>query len=278
MAAAENDALAAELQRYLLYVTSERNVGSGTLANYRRDITQFTIFLRGQQVGTVAGVNRPLLREWASRLRHEGRSAASLARRANEIRAFVRYICREGDGQADPFAGWQLPKPPARTGTAPSPAEVARLLGVPPGTPLGLRDRAVLEVLYAAGLQVSDLVRLDVRQVSLATREILRWDKGGRARPTFLGSSAVRALEEYLADGRPLLRATAGEAALFLSQRGRRLSTRAVQELVERHARAAGLKITPRDLRLACAAHLRAGGASAGAVRQLLGVAQVGKS
>lgn len=268
---AEPDPLVLWLQRYLAYAAEARGVSARTLANYRRDIGQFVAFLRAEDVAAWAQVGRPLLRRWLSRLRERGFTAASIARQASEVRTFLRFLADEGVVAADPFEGLRMPRPPRVEREVLTRAEVVRLLEAPGPTPLGLRDRAVLEVLYATGMRVTELSRLELRQIDLPGRQILRWDRAGHTRPAFLGRSAVEALERYLASARPKLLRDAAERALFLGRSGRKLSGRAVEHLVVRHARAAGLSAAPGDLRAACAAHLREGGATAAAVRQLLG-------
>ncbi len=265
------------LERYLDYLNSGKGVSPRTLGNYRRDLAQFVGFLGAEGARTWGEVERPLLRKWLSDLRSRGFSQASVARRASEARAFVRHVMETTGAAANPFAGLRLPRAQPAERRALSREEVARLLAAPDASPVGVRDRAVLATLYATGLRVSELVGLDMRQVDLACGCIERWDRRGELRVAFLGGGAAAALAAYLAEARPQLAGDKPERALFVAQGGRRLSARAVEHLVARHARSAGLRATPRDLRVACAAHLREGGASGLAVRALLGAVRAGR-
>lgn len=261
--------LAAQLVRYLAHAVDERGVGARTLANYRRDLARFVEFLGARGATSCAAVTRLLLREWLSSLRSAGVPAASAARVAREVRHFLCFGA--GEGAPDPFSGLQLPKAPRLAPAALRVDQVASVLAAPSADALGLRDRAVLAVLYATGLRVSQLVGLDLKHVDSAAAELRLWDKYGRPRPAFLGTVAMAAVGRYVEEARCRFAGEATSQALFLSRLGRRLSAREVHRLVVRHAKTVGLAMSPRDLRVACAMHLRAGGARAGVVKQLLG-------
>lgn len=265
-AAQPADSLAADLERYLAEAQA-RGVQESTLRLYRHDLSEFLAFLRSERVTALWMLDQVVLRRWFSALRRQGLGSGSIARRVREARAFVAFALA---GQPNPFARLRAP----RTGTAErrilGREQVDRLLAPAGDTPVDVRDRAVLAVLYATGLRVSDLVALDVRQLDLPGAQIHYWDRTGRARVAFLGRSAA-VLAEYVERARPLLLRGAPERALFVSREARRISPRAVEHLVKRRARAAGFSATPRDLRATCAAHLREGGATAIAVRALLG-------
>lgn len=263
------DQLDLQVARYLCHAADERGVGARTLANYRRDLSQFAAFIRSRGATSCASVTRLHLREWLSQLRSAGIPASTARRLALEARHLLRFAA--GGADPDPFEGLNLPKAPRGAPAAISVDEMATLLAAPAEDTLGLRDRAVLAVLYATGLRVSQLVDLDCKQVDFTAAEIRRWDRSGHPRPAFLGPRALVALQRYLEESRPLLAGGGACPALFLSRLGHRLSARAVESLVARHARAVGLAASPRDLRVACALHLREGGARAGVVKRLLG-------
>jgi integrase/recombinase XerD len=262
------DRLAEELDRYLAEA-AERGVAERTLAIYRRDLIQYLAFLRGERVAALWQIDRPLLRRWFSALRGLGLGSGSIARRAKEARTFTHFVL---GGHQDPFQGLRLPRAdsPARRVLAHD--EVARLLERTGDSAVDLRDRALIAVLYATGLRAAEIVAIDLRQVDLAEGQVSRWDEAGEPRPAFLGRVASEALGEYLEAARPVLVRGRSERALFVSREAGRLSVRALEHLVARRAQAAGLNATPRDLRATCAAHLREGGATAIAVRRLLGV------
>jgi integrase/recombinase XerD len=261
------DRLAEELDRYLEQA-AERGVAERTLAIYRRDLGQFLSFLRGERVTALWQIDRPLLRRWFSSLRGLRLGSGSIARRAKEARTFTRLVL---GGHQDPFQDLRLPRAAASQRRVLSREEVARLLERTGDTAVAVRDRAVIAVLYAAGLRAAELVAIDLRQVDLASGQVALWDEAGEPRPAFLGRVASEALDEYLAMARPVLARGNAERALFVSREAGRLSVRALEHLVVRRARAAGLNATPRDLRATCSAHLREGGASAITVRRLLG-------
>lgn len=263
---AVTDALSSDLERFLGMLRA-RGVRESTLRVYRRDLAQYLISLRKRRVSALWMLDSALIRRWLSDLRAAGFSSGSVARKAKEARAFTTFALVDGP---DPFAGVRLPRARPSRQAVLSPAEVERLLAVPDDSAVGQRDRAVLAVLYATGLRVAELALLDLRQIDLDQGTIARWDASGRAVPAFLGRFATEALRAYCEVGRRLL-GRRGERALFLSQKGGRLSARAIEHLVARHAKSAEVKASPRDLRAACAAHLRAGGASAGTVQRLLG-------
>ena len=150
------------------------------------------------------------------------------------------------------------------------------LLSAPDDTTLGLRDRALLAVLYSTGLRAAEVVAFDLGQVDLSAGEVASRDRRGRARPAFLGHQARAQLDEYLLHARPRFVGATCSRALFLSRKGERLSVRSVEHIVRTYGRQVGLSITPRDLRLACATHLRQGGATATAIKGLLGTVTIG--
>ncbi|MHB1414895.1 MAG: tyrosine-type recombinase/integrase [Chloroflexota bacterium] len=267
------DPLAAELREYLDAV--RHTLSDRTWANYRRDLEEFAVFMRQNAAHSCGAVTRPLVRRWLSSLRARGTTPASIIRRASEVRTFLRFHGHADDPEADPFAGVRLPRTTPTKAAALAREDVAKLLATTDDSPLGLRDRALLGVLYATGLKVTELVELDVGQVDLVKQRLLRWGPSGQARPAFLGSSAAEALNAYLGSSRPALVAQRQERAAFVSHRGRRLTPRAVEQIIARCGARIGLRVRPSELRIACAVHLREGGATSRAIRQLLGTARL---
>ena len=263
------DALGRELEQYLLAAVEVRALAPRTVANYHRDLSRLVDFLRARGATSAATVTRLHLREWLSLLRRQGVPPSTAARLALEVRHFLRHTAPVDAAAA--FSDLPLPRAPRAPLPAICHADVLMLLGAPGEDKLGLRDRAVLAVLYVTGLRLGELVALDLKQVDLSGGQLLCWDGAGRPRPAPLGPQALAALARYLADARPRFAESSGSAALFLSQRGQRLSARAVEGLVRRHGRECGFDVTPLRLRQTCAQHLREGGARAYAVQQLLG-------
>lgn len=260
------DRLDEDLERYLA-AAQTRGVAETTLAIYRRDLSQYTSFLRAAKVTAFWMVDRALVRRWLSGLRAQGLGSGSIARRAKEARAFTRAVL---DGYQDPFSDLPLPRVASRRREVLSRVEIARLLAPAGDSAVAIRDRAILALAYATGLRAAELVALDLRQVDLDRGELSRWGDIGQPRPSFLGKVATEALRAYLESARGVMLKGRQERALFVSREAGRLSVRALEHLVTRRAQAIGLEASPNDLRLACAAHLREGGASALAVRGLL--------
>ncbi|MHB1133269.1 MAG: tyrosine-type recombinase/integrase [Chloroflexota bacterium] len=267
------DDLTASLRNYLECCGAERGLAQSTVGNYSRDLRRFVDFLRRRGVPSVKAVPRLVLREWLSELHKSGLASATARRVVSEARAF---LLAAAPGEPDSFEGLSLPRLERAASVPLNTEEVRALLAAPPPTVLGRRDRAIIAALYSSGLRVSQLVALDVRQLDLDEGVVRRWDRGGRLHPAFLGLSTVAALRDYLENSRPDLARHPEEPSLFLSRRGQRISTRAVDLLVAKYARVVGVTASPQALRRACALHMRAGGASAGAVRQLLGTRLVG--
>ncbi|EKP93856.1 site-specific tyrosine recombinase XerD [Thermaerobacter subterraneus] len=262
---------------YLEILRVERGLAAHTLAAYRRDLADFAAFAAARQVEP-AGVTRPLILAYLHQLERAGRSRATAARRLAALRGFFRYLASEGKVEHDPAEGMATPR-----GGRPLPRvlavdEVERVLELPqPASPAGLRDRAVLELLYATGLRVSELVGLDLDDLLLDHGLLRCRGKGGKERVVPVAAPAVEATRQYLARGRPALARRPGQRALFLNQRGGRLSRQWVWHLLRRAARRAGVPraVSPHTLRHSFATHLLAGGADLRAVQELLGHADI---
>jgi len=198
---------------------------------------------------------------------------AAVARTLSALRTFFRFLYREGCVARNPFALVASPRRPRRLPKVLTPEETAALLGAPdPATPAGMRDRAVLELLYATGMRVGELVSLRVGDLVLGD-ELRILGKGRRERIVLMGAAAQAALRRYLALGRPRLLRGRDPGALWLNARGGPLTDRGVRVLVDRHIRAVayGRRISPHVLRHTFATHLLDGGADLRAVQELLG-------
>jgi site-specific recombinase XerD len=267
---AAGDDLTRELSLYLDHVVGERRLSEYTVRNYRADCIQFIDFLRVMGLTSVREVDRPLLRRWLSEMRGRRVSAASVARKAVEVRCFVRHTLRQADINADPFQDLRLPTVSPEPRQVLTPGQVQAILSALPDDTLGLRDRAIVAILYSTGLRAAELVNLDLRQIRLDRGEVLRWDAAGHIRISFLTDSAVKATEHYLRESRSVLVKDSGEQALFVSRLGRRLTVRTLEHSLASAGKRVGVSVSPHDIRMACAAHLRDGGASARAVRRML--------
>jgi len=264
-------ALARDVRAFLRALQAERGASPRTLAAYGRDAAHFLAFLASEGVESWAQVDVACARRYLVRL-GSARARATVARRLSALRHLFRFLVRTGRAPANPFRGLRAPRRPRRLPAFLSPAQVRALLQAPdPSTPVGLRDRALLELLYGSGLRVQEALSLRVEDVATG-RELRVVGKGSRERVVLLTQAARAALDAYLQRGRPHL-ARPGVEALFVNGRGLALSARGAQRVVRRHARASlgPLRVTPHTLRHTFATHLLDGGADLRAVQELLG-------
>jgi integrase/recombinase XerC/integrase/recombinase XerD len=232
------------------------------------DLAQLAEWASGRGLEPRALTHREL-RHFAGVVSERGAMKSTVARKLAAIRTFYRHLVERGELEANPAELVSSPKKDSYLPKVLKPAEVAELLErIPGSTPLDLRDRALLELAYAAGLRVEELVNLDVRSLDADAEEVRVEGKGGRTRVVPVGEHAWRALDRYLARGRTVLNSGESEA-LFLSKTGRRLSTSDVRRRLRLQARRAG--ISPHTLRHSFATHLLEGGADLRAIQELLG-------
>jgi integrase/recombinase XerD len=279
-----SDALATQIQRFLDHLTVERGLSPNTIAAYRRDLARYREFLARRGIDDGRRVDEASVAAFVARLSAstygDGRPyrATSVVRTLSSIRSFHRSLMREGGGDRDPAAGIVRPKLPRSLPRPLSVRDVERLLAAPAdGTAAGLRDRAVLETMYGAGLRVSELVGLDVDDVDLEEGSVRVLGKGGKERDVPLGRYARDAVVAYLSRARPALATARSRAAMFLNQRGGRLTRQGCSKILAAHARGAGIdkRVTPHTLRHSFATHLLEGGADVRVVQELLGHASV---
>jgi len=275
--AAAAQALASAIDRFLQYLRVERNASPYTLKSYREDLLALATYL--EQAGgepPSAGEITPLdLRGYVSSLHQAGYARSTIARRLASLRSFFRFGQREGWACGNPAKPLRNPRRQRALPHCLTSAEVARLLAAPSAEhPLGLRDRAILETMYSAGLRVGELVGLNDGDVSFSEEVLRVRGKGRRERIAPLGSYALDALRQWLKVRRLSPREPQGaDAPLFVSRLGRRLTTRSVGRLLERYLARAGLdrRTTPHTLRHSFATHLLDRGADIRSVQELLG-------
>jgi len=263
--------------KYINYLEVERNVSPYTVRNYTTDLLGFFAFLRTKGIGSLKEVDRHVLRDYLSHLMEQGFVKASIARKLSAIRSFYRYLLREGMIATSPIMTTS-PKLDKRLPSFLTIEEINRLLEAPDlSTPQGQRDRSLLELLYASGIRVSELVSLNLEQVNLDSHEIRVWGKGSKERLALMGEPAAKALSDYLNQGRLKLLGNKGSNALFLNRYGGRLPERRVQRILEKYANIAGIDkgVHPHMLRHTFATHLLDGGADLRVVQELLGHADL---
>ena len=245
-----------------------RGMGEKTRRAYGVDVSQLADWAAARDLGPLSVTHREL-RHFAGVVSERGAVKATVARKLAAIRTFYRQLVERGELEANPAELVSSPKKDSYLPKVLKPEEVAEMLErIPSATPLDLRDRAVFELAYAAGLRVEELVNLDLVSLHADGEEVRVEGKGGRTRVVPVGEHAWRALDRYLARGRTVL--NCGESdALFLSKSGRRLSTSDVRRRLRLQTRRVG--ISPHTLRHSFATHLLEGGADIRAIQELLG-------
>jgi len=264
------------LDRCVKHLIAERNAWPHTVSNYCREIAQFMTFAQGQGVMAWEAVTPALLRQWLAQLYNQGYVKASVVRRISELRAFYTYLRRHDLVTTNPVQAISAPKLPQRLPRPLSREEIDLLLAAPDAaTPQGQRDRAMLELLYAGGLRVSELLALDLNQVDLTQGQVRVLGKGAKERVALIGRPASEALRGYLADGRVKLAGAAPRKspAVFLNRFGQRLSVSMFTRTLSDYAAEVGIehKVTPHMFRHSFATHLLDGGADLRSVQELLG-------
>ena len=264
--------------KYINYLEAERNASPYTVRNYTTDLLHFFQFLKAKGVDSLKEVDKHILRDYLSYVMEQGFVKASIARKLSAIRSFYRYLQREEIISTNPVATASSPKLDKRLPSFLTINEVERLLEAPDSSkPQGQRDRALMELLYASGLRVSELVSLNLEQINLDSGEIRVRGKGDKERMVLMGKPAARALSDYLSQGRPKLLGKKGSSALLLNPDGGRLSGRRVQTILGKYANIAGIdrRVHPHMLRHTFATHLLDGGADLRVVQELLGHASL---
>ncbi len=270
---------------FLAYLELERGLSRNTLEAYRSDLLQLGRFLERRRVSVIEAQHGDLaafISELAGTARTPGdrppAAAATLGRKVACLRSFYRHLRREGLIEHDPTAELHGPRKTQRLPRVLTREQVARLLREPKGAePLALRDRALLEVMYACGLRVSEVTGLELADVDLQEGMLCARGKGSKERLVPIGRQAVAALSAYSSRGRPLLLGTRVESKLFLNRRGTGLTRQGLYKIVQGHARGAGLQesMSPHTLRHSFATHLLAGGCDLRSLQEMLGHADL---
>ena len=272
------------IQAYLRYLQAERNLSPYTMRNYRGDLSHFLTHLEEEGLDAL-GADRQAFRRYLVRLREQGVAPASVRRKVSTIHSFYKFLARSGRLARDPLLGVRGPKAERRLPTYLTVEQLTALVqAADDDSPQGLRDRAILELLYAAGIRVSEVVGLNLRDVDLREGTLRVWGKGSKERMVLIGRFAAQSLRTYLQKGRPGLLRRPGETApsassgqaLFLNRQGQRLSARSIQLLIRKYALRAGLdqRVFPHLLRHSFATHLLDNGAELRVVQALLGHAR----
>lgn len=269
--------LARAREEYLGYLAVERGSSDNTVAAYGRDLERYVAWLAERGVSDPEDVTRPLVEGHVAALVEAGLAPASVERAVSAVKGFHRFMVADEICSAFPTSDLPLPAKPERLPEVLSVEQAARLLDQPfPSTPTGLRDHAILEVLYGCGLRVSELTGLDLRATLLDEGLLRVVGKGEKERVVPVLGAAASALSSYLDRGRGALAGRRPCEAVFLNVRGGRLSRQSVHSIVEKYGCVAGLPgLHPHTLRHSFATHLLEGGADLRAVQELLGHANI---
>lgn len=265
------------IRAFLNFMKVERNASALTFKSYADDLGHLTEFFQEQHgfVPEPSEVNVSQLRSYVAYLHECGYASATVARRLACLRSFFRYCNREGICDTNPARPLRTPRAGRKLPHFLTTEEVGRLLTAPPATQYdGLRDRAILETMYSGGLRVAELVGLSVSDLDRSSGILRVLGKGRKERIAPVGSFALKALDHWLQVRRPDLRASeADQNALFLNRFGRRLTTRSIGRMLEKHIATTGLssQTSPHTLRHSFATHLLDGGADLRSVQELLG-------
>ena len=268
------------LDSYLRHLAIERGLSKNTLSAYKADLSKYRDFLDDSGLSELS-ITRAQLGDFLMWLNSQQLKAASSARILAAVRGYQKYLLLENLRTDDPSQQVKSPKLPKRLPKALSQAQVMSLLAASGPEPddetadvLRLRNRAILELMYSSGCRVSEVAQLDLDEMVEGGWVRIR-GKGSKERLVPVGSFAQRAIDAYLVRSRPLLAAKAGGPALFLNQRGSRLSRQSIWEIIQCAGEACGLKVSPHSLRHSFATHLIEGGADVRVVQELLGHASV---
>ncbi len=268
------------VHEFLSYLAVERGASQHTVSAYSGDLATYVGHLDGRGA-TVVAATRDDVVSFIAALRERGLAPSTVERKVAAVKSFHSFLVREGRTDNHPTVDLALPKVPARVPEVCSIEDLERLFSQPfPAEPSGLRDRAALELLYGCGLRVSELTGLDVRDIDLEAGAIRVLGKGGKERLVPISGAAADAARDYLARGRPYLRAKKSTvrqspSAVFVNCRGGRLTRQAVFGMVRTYGARVGLELHPHTLRHSFATHMLQGGADLRALQEMLGHADI---
>jgi len=271
--------LTTDLKEYLSHLSAERGMSENTLDAYRRDIGQFNAFVESRGAAEPPDITKDHIIAYIAGLRRGGMAPATIARRVTSVRMFIRFLLAEDRIAVDVMAGIDL----GRTAQRPLPAtlsvqEIDALLTAPPlDTTIGLRDRAMLELMYSSGLRVSELITLNKADVDLTAGLVRPMGKRSKERQAPIGDAAIDMVRRYIAEARPALAGDHDNPALFITERGGPMTRAHFWALIKTYAAVAAIRkrVTPHSLRHSFATHLLAGGADVRAIQEMLGHSSV---
>lgn len=267
-----------EINDYLHYLTIERGLSLNTRKSYERDLLQYLHYLEDEQITSWQDVDRYVVINYLEKMYDEKKAPATVTRMITSLRRFHQFLRQERLTDHDPMQHIDTPKKVQKLPSTLSLTEVERLIETPDTTKnLGIRDRAILEVMYATGMRVSELVGLKLSDLHLSLGLVQTLGKGDKERIIPLGDYAIQWLERYLDEARPLLVANPSETHVFVNHHGTGLSRQGIWKNLKQLVREAGInkEVTPHTLRHSFATHLLENGADLRTVQELLGHADI---
>ncbi|MGY3185583.1 site-specific tyrosine recombinase XerD [Lysinibacillus sp. TE18511] len=268
------------IEDYIHFIQVERQLSENTLASYRRDLENYVNFLQeAEGMSDFRKVERMTILRHLEQLRMQGKTSRTVARHISSIRSFHQFLLREKRAETDPTVHLEMPTIEQKLPNILSIEEIEALLAAPNRSkPQGVRDVAMLELLYGSGMRISELIALDLADIHLTMGFVRVFGKGGKERIIPLGKSALSALSTYLDGARSQLQGKYPKTdAFFINQRGKRLTRQGCWKLMKEHALKAGIQheLTPHILRHSFATHLVENGADLRAVQEMLGHADI---
>lgn len=264
------------IDRFINYLEAERGLSKNTLDSYGRDLKQFQLYLQDVQLELIKDSSKHMIEGYLGYLKEKGRAVSTISRSIAAIKSFYQYLVEADYLEQDPAEGLETPRINKKLPKILSIREVEELLKQPDvSCPCGLRDKAMLELLYATGLRVSELISLNISDINLDMGYVKCCGKKDRIIP--VGSFAVRFACDYMSKGRRRLIRSYEEPALFVNYHGQRLTRQGFWKIVKKYAQEAGIvkEITPHTLRHSFATHLLENGADLESVKEMMGHADV---
>ena len=272
-----NGKFAQLISAFLQYLEVGRNLSANTVRSYKIDLEQFFQYVSVRNMSSIKNIDHLFVREYLAELQKDEYDKRTVARKLSSLRSFFKFAYRNGEIEVNPMEKVASPKLGKKLPTFLYLESVEDLLNAPDNTLTGIRDKALLEVLYASGMRVGELEQLNCSDIDFENWRAVVVGKGGKERIVLLGSYSVASLKEYLQKVRPVFAARVttdqDKDALFLSQKGTRLSSRGIRWLVKKYVKKASLQsgVSPHSLRHSFATHLLERGADLRAVQELLG-------
>ncbi|PTG08851.1 site-specific tyrosine recombinase XerD [Staphylococcus chromogenes] len=262
------------VDEYLRFIQIEKGLSENTIAAYRRDLNHYLNYLAAQKISNLDFIDRQIVQQWFGVLHDEGRSTKSIARFTSTIRSFHQFALREKYAAKDPTVLIETPKYERKLPDILSIDEIDLLLTTPETSKNnGYRDRTMLELLYATGIRVSELINIEVEDVNLLMGFVKVFGKGNKERIIPLGETVIELLKTYIENVRPQLLKKQVTHTLFLNMQGKPLTRQGIWKIIKQTGAKAGIqkRLTPHTLRHSFATHLLENGADLRAVQEMLG-------